>query len=164
MRSYLQFIRDTLDILLERQSAHLGGKPDGTLFLTVTNELHKSYHSLGKKYGDRYRLYSFPQPPMEMQPTRLDMDLWPILDELSNLTGEGRYRDMVTAMAEAFARHGFDPRCGLGYLGEMCDFDVVGLKSMPRGSAKEPAFKPRNSGDCPTLPLERLWTHAPLQT
>src|ERR1051325_1709485 len=62
MAPYLSFVERTIATLIERQSARLGGKIDGTLFLTVTNELHKSYFSLGKKYGGRYRLYSFPQP------------------------------------------------------------------------------------------------------
>ena len=99
-----------LDILLERQSAHLGGKRDGTICLAVTNPIQKSYLSLGRKGGEKYKIAWFPEKPMEMQPTRLDMELWPTLDSVSDLTGAGRYRNMVTAMAEAFARHGFDPR------------------------------------------------------
>ena len=160
MNSYLQFVRGALDILLERQSARLGGQPDGAICLTGSDLIHKSYLARGRKEDGKYRTYWFPEKPMEIQPTRLDMDLWSILDSLSDLTGERRYREMVTAMSEMFGRHGFDARSGLGYLGEMCDFDVVGLAPLPRGPFTEPWFKPRNSGDCPTLPLDRLWTHA----
>src|ERR1051325_1669937 len=106
MNSYLQFVRGALDILLERQSARLGGQPDGAICLTGSDLIHKSYLARGRKEDGKYRTYWFPEKPMEIQPTRLDMDLWSILDSLSDLTGERRYREMVTAMSEMFGRHG----------------------------------------------------------
>lgn len=164
MSPYLSFVEQTIATLIERQSARLGGKPDGALCITVTRPFQRSYLSLGHKEGDRYRTYWFPEKPMEMQPVRMDFEAWPILDLLSEITGESFGRDMVTAMADAFARHGFDPKCGLGYLAEECDFDVVNVQPLPKGAGDSPKFKPRNTGNCPALPLDRLWAHAPQQT
>ena len=166
-KRYLSFVTDTVEKLYMHQSARLGGKPDGTLFLTVTNPIGRGYRSLGERRGNSFVTHVFPDEPFDLKTFRMDMESWPILDRLSELAGLPRYRDSVTAMAGAFARCGFDDRTGLGYLGEEADFDVVRVSPQGKGcfgKGKEPRFKPNNSGNCPALPLDRLWAHAPQRT
>lgn len=157
------FLRDTVDLLERQQSAHLGGDADQPLCLTVSRRTGISYRSLGAKVDGEYKTYWFPAQELEMQPVRMDLPMWPILDCLAQLTGESRYAQRVTAMAEALAAHGFDERCGLGYFGEETDFDVVRLGPISSKPETPPHFKPGNTGDCPGLPLDRLWRHAPEQ-
>lgn len=160
---FIQSVRQTVEQLLERQSARLGGDPAGALCLTVTRPVHRTYRSLGHVRPDgTHETYLFPQRPMDLAPFLLDFDLWPILQRLSALTGEARYGDLVEGMAAAFAGHGFDARCGLGYLGEEAGFDVTRTQCASSKSGDNPAaFKPRNSGAFPGLPLATLWRHAP---
>jgi len=162
---YLAFVRATVDCLIGQQSATLGGKPDGVRFITVTRPIRRSYRSIGYKRPDgKYQSYWFPESPIEYQPVVADLDAWLVLDWLSKLTGEPRYRDMTAAMAGAFARCGFDAQSGLGYLGESAALDVVrarGVSCRPGGA--NPSFKPKNTGTYPELPLDRLWARAPDQ-
>jgi hypothetical protein len=165
-RDYLAFVTQTVDRLIERQSAVLGGKPGGARFITVSRPVHRSYRSIGYKKSDgTYQSIWFPETPMDYEPFLADFESWILLDRLSELTGDTRYRAMTDAMADAFAQHGFNPQCGLGYLGEEAGFDVarvLGVGTKVRLSS--PLFKPKNTGTYPQLPLERLWTAAPRQT
>lgn len=162
---YLAFAQDTVDLLLRRQTARLGGAAEGQLFLTVTRPVHRGYRSLGHLKPDgTHQTYTFPERPLDVQPFVVDFDLWPILRRLSGKTGGTRYDDLAHDMARAFAKHGFDERCGLGYLGEEAAFDVPGVGCVSRKSGDSPpAFKPNNSGAFPGLPLDLLWQHAPRQ-
>ena len=161
---YLSFVRETIDTLTRHQSARLGGEPGGVLFLTGNGKHHLGYGSLVRKadgqlkYGGR-----FPANPFELEPRRCDLELWPLLDELSRLSGDGAYAHMVDEMAEAMAREGFDPRSGLFYYSEESDFDVVARAPRGVGDNQVPRFKPHNTGNCPEMPQERLWRHAPRQ-
>jgi hypothetical protein len=161
----LAFVRDTMDLLVREQSARLGGASEGQLCLTVTRKVHRSYRSLGHLKPDgTHQTCWFPGMPMDLGPTMLDLDLWPVLQRLSALTGDAQYGDLAEGMAAAFARHGFDERCGLGYLGEEAGFDVVRMACLStKTGSPEPHFKPRNSGTFPGLPLDLLWQHAPAQ-
>jgi len=103
------------------------------------------------------------EKPLEVYPFRLDLSAWPILDLLSEVTGYPRYHDVVTEMADAFAHHGFHDRSGLGYLGEEATLDIVRVRPTSSKGKPDPLFKPGNSGNCPGLPLSRLWAHAPEQ-
>lgn len=158
------WLRETVDLLDREQSAPLGGDARGLSCLTITGRTGISYRSLGAKGGDsEFTTYWFPAQPLEMKPVRLDLSLWPFLDGLSELTGNPRYSERVTAMADAFAEHGFDPLTHLGYFGESTDFDVVRLGPISSKPGTAPHFKPGNSGACPGMPLKRLWRHASTQ-
>ena len=164
MTDYLDYVVETVEQLIERQSARLGGKSNGALFITCSNRrTGPSYRSLGVKTGNTYRTCERPEPPFESKPFRLDLPSWPILDLLSDIAGSPKYRNIVSEMAEAFAHHGFNERSGLGYFGESADFDVLRVRPAAAAANKEPLFKPNNFDNCPGLPLERLWTHAPAQ-
>jgi hypothetical protein len=110
---------------------------------------------MGGKKG-RYRAFPIREQPMEMEPCRLDVRAWPVLDLASDVTGDAAYRQMVDAMAEGFAHKGFDPASGLGYLGVQVEYDVIHQQPVPVSSYAEPTFKP--SFD---VPLARLWDVAP---
>ena len=164
---YLAFVTQTVESLLERQSATLGGQPDGARFITVSRPIQRSYRALGTKLNEGiYTNYWFPEAPLDHEPFLADLEAWIVLEQLSVLTGNERYRTLTAAMAEAFARHGFHPKSGLGYLGVENGLDVVrvgGVSTMQFRGLVLGTFKPRNYGTYPQLPLEQLWTHAPAQ-
>lgn len=160
--SYLDFVKNTIDTLASRQSARLGGTPNGTLFLTVTRPVYTSYRSIGHKRGESFENYWFPEKPMDLAPYLCDFDLWPILDRFSELSGEPRYSEMTDAMARGFVVHGFHPSSGLGYLGEEAGFDVARLAvASTKIGVADAQFKPKNTGTFPGMPLARLWAVAP---
>lgn len=156
MSQYLTFALDTFQTLLNKQAARLGGKPDGPLCLTITKKTEKTYRSIGRPAGNTYQSFLCQAQPMEDSPTRLDMDSWEMLDLLSEVTGDARYREMALAMARGFAEYGFHPRSGLGYLGQECQFDAVQLQPAGVGSKAEAKFKPAAD-----LPLDILWSASP---
>lgn len=156
MNPYLQFARESVDNLIEKQSARLEG--DGPLCLTITQRTDNSYRSVGAKQGDSYISFWFPAAPFDMTPRQLDFGTWELLDRLSLVTGNQSYTAIVDGMAAGFAKHGFEPSSGLGYLGQEAQFDVVTLQPCPIGSYPKPKFKPQAD-----LPLERLWAAAPEQ-
>lgn len=158
MSRYLDLVHAGVQTLVEKQSARLGDEPSGALCLTVTKASSRSYRSLGGRHGDSYLTYPMQQQPLEPEPYRLDMRLWPLLETLSDVSGEPCYRQMVIQMADGFARHGFDPASGLGYLGAQAQFDVLHRQPVSVTSYDEPTFKP-----APHLPLARLWAQAPTQ-
>ncbi len=158
MSRYLDFVKSGVQTLIERQSARVGGRPDGALCLTVTKQTSKTYRSMGGKVGDTRRSFLIEEQPMEPEPYRLDFNVWPVLDLLSDVTGDAQYRRLVDGMASVFAQHGFDPASGLGYLGIQAEFDVVRLQPVPVSSYKEPTFKPAVN-----LQIDRLWAVAPEQ-
>ena len=153
---YLKFVKDALRTLVDKQSARLGGAPDGALCITITRSTSKTYRSIGGRSGDTYLTYLIPEQPMEMEPYRLDLHIWPILELLSEQTGDPSYRQMALDMADGFAEHGFQPRSGLGYLGYESQFDVVRLEPVGVGGYPAPKFKPASD-----LPLDMLWAAAP---
>jgi len=165
-RDYLAFVTQTVERLIEHQSATLGGEVGGARFITVSRALNRSYRSIGFKKDDgSYQNFWFPETPMDYEPFMADFESWILLDRLSELTGDARYRNLTSAMADAFARNGFDPQCGLGYLGEEAGFDALHMRNVAaKARAPMPEFKPKNTGTYPQLPLDRLWAHAPEQT
>ena len=125
-RDYLSFVTQTVECLLKRQSATLGGQPDGARFITVTRVVQRGNRELGRKLReDIYTNHWAPAEPMDYEPFLADLEAWIVLERLSALTGNERYRTLMAAMAKAFARHGFHPMSGLGYLGQENGFDVV---------------------------------------
>jgi hypothetical protein len=156
MNRYLNFAQESIETLIEKQAAPWGGSAEGPLCLTITCRTNNSYRSVGAKQGDSYISFWFPAAPFEMEPKRLDLGLWDILDRLALATGEQRYTTMVDAMVKAFVSCGFEPISGLGYLGQEAQFDVETLLPCPIGSYPKPKFKPQAD-----LPLERLWAAAP---
>lgn len=141
-----------------------GFSPRPALCLCVTRPVHRDHRSLGHLKPDgTHQTYFFPGLPMEMAPTLLDFSLWPVLQRLTALTGEQRYAELVEGMAAVFAKHGFDARSGLGFIGEEAGFDVVRLDVSSKKVNSPPHFKPSNSGPFPGQPLDVLWRHAPGQ-
>ena len=84
---YLDFVKRGVQTLIERQSAHASGRPDGALCITVTKQSSKTYRMIGGKHGDTRHTYLSEEQPMEMEPYRLDVNVWPVLDLLSEVTG-----------------------------------------------------------------------------
>ena len=160
---YLKFVVDTFRVIAEQQSLRLRSEADSSLFLTVSRPVYRGYRSIGFKRPDgTFENYWFPEMPMDFPPFAVDFDLWPLLDRLSDATGDAKYRDMVSAMADGFRQVGFDPKNGLGYLGVEAGLDVrtASVVSMKPGT-EQAQFKPMNVGNDPRLPLDRLWKHAP---
>jgi len=156
MNHYIQFARQAVETLIEKQSARWGNSPEGPLCLTITRRTDNSYRSVGARDGDSYLSFWFPAAPFEMEPKRLDLKLWDILDRLTVATGDQRYASLVDGMVAAFVNCGFEPTSGLGYLGQEAQFDVEALQPLAIGSYPQPKFKPQAD-----LPLERLWAAAP---
>ncbi|MBI2437863.1 MAG: hypothetical protein HYV36_03500 [Lentisphaerae bacterium] len=155
MNDNLDFARRAADLLWEKQSATLAGSPTGTRFLTVTSHTGPSWTSVALRASGHYELYPVPEQPLDLNPTRLDLEAWSWMERLSARTGDPRWRQRVDAMAADFAVYGFDPRSGLGYLGQEAQFDVVRLGPAGTGAYTMPKFKPGWN-----LPLETLWHHA----
>ncbi len=159
MTRYLEFVQAAMQTLLERQSARLGGEPDGTLCITVTRRSSKTNRRVQVTREGAFRASSLVvEQPVEQKPYRLDLHMWPVLELLSDVTGDPKYRQMAIDMAIATARYGFEPVSGLGYLGVTAEFDVLQLRPVAESSRTKPLFKPG-----PDLPLDRLWTQAPEQ-
>ncbi len=161
---YLAFVARTVSELLAHQVRRLGNAALGTPFVTVSRKSSLSYRSLGHFENGKYQTYWFPEQPFEVHAFRMDHEIWSVLDRLSELTGKTLYRDRVTAMLDAVAEHGFDPECGLMYLSEECDLDVV--RCAPCHTLRpdlSPKFKPRNTGHRPEMLLDRLWERMPRQ-
>ena len=155
MSRYLDFAKQGVQTLIERQSVRAGG--DGAPCITVTQQSNRTARSMGGKRGDTRRTFLVEGQPIEMEPHRLDFNLWPVLDLLSAATGDAQYRRLVDGMAGVFAEHGFDPASGLGYLGVEAAFDVARLQLVPTSSSSsKPAFKPGIN-----LQIDRLWDAAP---
>jgi hypothetical protein len=156
MSDYLAFVKEGVRTLLERQSARLGGRPDGTPCITVSRNLIRTWRTVGRKDGGYYSI-RIEGHPLEPEPHRLDTQAWPVLDLLSEVTGDPQYRRLVDGMAGAFAEHGFDPASGLGYLGTETQFDALRLSPVyAHGPEGTPIFKPGLN-----VPLDRLWEAAP---
>ena len=149
-RPYLSFVVETIRQMKKHQSARIGGDANGVLFITVTGNSALAYLSLGLRRGNTYETGRVVEKPFAYHPTLADISIWPVLEQLSDATGSEEYRDWVLEMAAAFARHGFEPCSGLGYLGQACRLDVVRLKGV--GTSYKPG---------PDAPLERLWEQAP---
>ena len=155
---YLDFAKQGVQTLIDRQSARAGGESDGALCITVTKQSSKTYRMIGGRHGDTWRTYLSEEQPMELEPYRLDFNAWPVLDLLSEVTGDAQYRRLADGMASAFGQHGFDPASGLGYLGVQAEFDVIRLQPAPVGSYTEATLKPGVN-----IPIDRLWAAAPEQ-
>ena len=153
---YLDFVKLGVETLIERQSARAGGRPDGASCITVTRQSQRTTRNMGGKQGNTWHTFLIQAQPMEQKPYRLDFNVWPVLDLLSEVTGDAQYRRLVDGMADVFAEHGFDPASGLGYLGVQSEFDVVRLQPVPVSSYAEVTFKPAAN-----LPIDRLWAVAP---
>ncbi|MSS71202.1 MAG: hypothetical protein EXS64_06915 [Candidatus Latescibacteria bacterium] len=156
MSDYLEFVKDSIQTLLERQSARLGGRPDGMPCITVTKQSSKTYRSVSKGPDGIYRSGLVTEQPLEPTPYRLDLRIWPVLDLFSEVTGDAQYRQMAVEMASAFGRYGFESASGLGYLGNTAEFDVLRLQPVAVSSQAEPLFKPDVY-----VPVDRLWAEAP---
>jgi hypothetical protein len=158
---YLEFVVEAMDRVLADSSARAGGRSDGVLCVTGTEDPAIGYRSMGDTRADGSKsTFWFPERPVEMEPVRLDMSSWPVLDRLGQSTGDQRYATLVRDMADMFAQHGFDPRCGLGYLGTETDFNVVTLTPTPCLGADMLRFKPNDLGMWSSSMLETMWTHA----
>ena len=109
MSRYLDAARSAVHTLFEKQSVRWGGNPDGVPCVVVTKLVHKGFRSVGSRVGSSTFTFTYPEQMVEMQPFRLDMRAWPVLELLSDVTGDPSYRQRVAAMAEAFGRNGFEP-------------------------------------------------------
>lgn len=159
MADYLEFVKTGIQTLIERQSARLGNRPDGTLCITVSRKPYRTWRAVSRQ-GDTLRSGLYEEQTLEKGASRLDLNVWPVLELFSDVTGDPLYRQMVVEMASVFGRHGFDPPSGLGYLGVEAQFDVLRREAVPASNyTKEPIFKPSSD-----LPIDRLWAEAPEQT
>lgn len=159
--AYLKFVRQTVDTLLEKQKVPLGGEPGGIPFLAVSRAPGHAWVSVGYQVNGKYQLVPVPECELDSDPSIVDFRAWPLLNRLSLLTGERRYRDFCQRMASAFAQHGFHPRSGLLQVGAgMFDFDirVAGPVSAKANQGSEAYFKPSDS-----MPWAELWAAAPEQ-
>lgn len=150
---YLPFVRQTVDAMEEKQSARLGGKPDGVRFITISLQPSRAYTSIGIWDHDHYQLYDIPAVALQPSPAILDFDAWPLLDRLSRVSRDPRHARWVDEMVKAFVEHGFDPQSGLLYHGQMSRFDVVKAAVVGTGVTTSDAyFKPLYG-----TPADRLW-------
>jgi hypothetical protein len=151
-------VRDTVETLIEKQSARLAGAPFGDRCITVTGTVNRRYRSLGGRRGKSFKTFIFDTILPQPNPTAMDFGIWPVLERLAEETGDSSYGELLNAMIQAFADYGFDPRSGLGYFGAMTHFDVVRLGPSPYMGAGSPGFK-FTAG----LPYEKLWEKMPEQ-
>ena len=156
MSAYIDFVRDAVRTLLEKQSARLAGASYGPRCITVTGSVNRRYRSLGARRGESFYTIVFDDRLPQPSPTTMDFGIWPTLDELTELTGDSEYHQLVEDMADAFVDYGFDPRSGLAYFGAMTHFDVVRLGPSPYLGSGAPGFKFTSD-----LPFEILWAKAP---
>ncbi len=166
MSPYLRFAKSAVETLLEHQSARVGGPPDGTLCITITTHSNRTNRrvrrgrDIQKGQVEEYNFSGLQEEqPVVEHPCRMDLQIWPVLELYSDVTGDPEYRQMVVEMASVLGRHGFEPSSGLGYLGATAEFDVLRLQPVSESGRKQPLFKPIAG-----LPLDRLWSEAPEQT
>jgi len=139
---HLSFVLDTVRSLQAEQCAVLGGKGrDHTRFIAIDPASE------------------WKGAPLLKDPEIADLQMWPVLERLSDVTGDAQYREMVVRMAREVASYGFDPKSGLGYMGQEARLDVV-RPGVARARPDQTfcQFKPSHD-----LPLERLWEQAPDQ-
>lgn len=153
---YLPFVKQTVATLLEKQSARLGGKEDGALFVTISPAPSRAWTSVGMWDKDHYELYDIRAVELQQEARLLDFDAWPLLKRLSRLTGDSNLSEQVEKMKTAFAQHGFDAKSGLILDGQMSKFDVVNIGAVGSALSDKPYFKPMYG-----LPLDDLWDAAP---
>jgi hypothetical protein len=147
-----------LDVRVAAITGDINKPADCARIVTVTQRTYKTWRTVGSPQGNSYFNALVPELPLELNPTRLDMGIWPVLEKLGKLTGNTCYGELLNGMTRAFAEHGFDAKSGLGYLGQEAEFDVVQLTPLGVVGYPEPKFKPAAD-----LPLERLWSAAPQQ-
>lgn len=159
---YLDFVIETIEKLLRHQGCPLGGDATGVRLVAVGGKDAPPRRELVRD-GEGRALRSVPVrvqgaglSPEFFEPYGADLDAWFVLDLLSEVTGDARFSDRVSEMAEAFVEHGFDPRSGLGYFGEEAQLDVFRLRPVNRRRSVRPLYK-----HGPDLPMARLWRHAP---
>ncbi|MEO6847949.1 MAG: hypothetical protein ABI443_10130 [Chthoniobacterales bacterium] len=155
MSRYLDAAKAAVQTLLEKQSVHWGGNPDGPLCITASQVSCKAFRTIGGRSNSKQISFPFPKPAMEDQPYRLDISFWPVMTLLSEVSGDPVYQQYVHDMAKAFVPVGFEPLSGLGYFGEMADFDAIRLEPLSVYPG-EACFKPTDD-----IPLGILWNAAP---
>ncbi|MEO6848025.1 MAG: hypothetical protein ABI443_10365 [Chthoniobacterales bacterium] len=156
MSRYLEAASSAIHTLLEKQTVRFGGDSNGALCVTVSALPFKDFHCVGRRVKDATFNFFLPGKGVEMEALRMDLRAWPVLELFSDVSGDPYYRNCVIAMAEAFGQHGFDPVSGLGYLGEMAEFDALSARPALISWATELYFKP-----CDDLPLDRMWQTTP---
>ena len=161
-RRYLGFVREITERLIAHQSAYPGNDTTLPRCICAPAETRKTYTSMGSTRADGTpSLFVFPEHCLEVSPYRMDFSAIPLLEQLSGLTGDGRYAALAGGMIDVMARWGFHDRTGLGWFGEECDFDVIERCGAGRGSYFMPKYKGGNTSALPDGPLEPLWTACP---
>ena len=164
-QDYGAWLRGVVDRILELQTVLLRGESGGAPCVTTDLPARLGYRSLAYREGNTFRTGRFPGQPFDYETFRMDHEIWPVLDGLSALTGEPRYRELVDGMLEVLKREGFDPRSGLLRLGEESDFDVLRADVCAKPSPRYvPTFKPVNSSPRADMHLDRFWKHLPTRT
>ena len=158
MSRYLDFVRDTVETLRQQQSVRISGNPypSSTLCIAVTSLTNRGYLSLGSRQGRSFCVFPFPEKRPDELATRMDLQIWPVLGELTAATGDETYRGLGHDMASEFAVYGFDPRSGLAYWGQEAEFDVVLLGPGTNWGRHWPKYKPAEG-----LPREAMWRLVP---
>ena len=163
-RYYLDFVIETAEKLILHQSCRIGGFTNGVAMITVVGKDAPPRRRLVRdEKGRPHRSEAVSVQGVGLaseffEPYGADLRAWMLFDRLSMLSGDAKYSKMVTKMVEAFVPHGFDPKSGLGYMGEEAQLDVFRLKPVNRRRSVRPLYK-----HGPELPMERLWKHAPEQ-
>jgi hypothetical protein len=155
MSRYLQWATQTADLLAHKQTLRLGERAGGEVCITYARGFEPAWTSVGVYDEKNIEIYPVPAKPVEPNADFMDMAAWPWLDRLSALTGDGRYSKIVDGMSAAFRDYGFDPRSGLGYIGQEAFFNVRTLGAASHTQGGTPRFKPYD--DVPA----RMWRDMP---
>jgi hypothetical protein len=156
MTRYLEAAKAAVETLLEKQSVRAGGKADGPVVITVSRVWWKRFRSAGAIRGEKVLSYDIQGMPMDERATRMDLACWDVLERLSEVTGDGRYKALVAGMAGVFTEHGYEKSSGLGYLGEEGNLDAEILSLVTVYLGVDPQFKPLAG-----TPLWALWEAGP---
>jgi hypothetical protein len=158
MAKYLDAAKSAVETLLEKQSVRAGGVGDGARVITVTRIFWSRLRTVGAVRGEQVLSYDHHGIPMDERATRMDFACWNVLERLSEVTGDARYRALVQDMARVFTAYGYEKSSGLGYLGEEGNFDAESL-SLVNVYLQDSQFKPLSG-----TPLKALWEAGPEQT
>jgi hypothetical protein len=157
-----EFLRLSLEEIFRQTSIKVPLNGREIPLPTCNSTINRGYLSLGHRDEDgKHSLYNFSENPWSWHPTLLDVPLSTQLKDLGATLRDNRLTERYDAFVEILARHGFDPRSGLGYFGEESVLELPTLTPRSKGSSSYPKFKPFNTGTIPCLPNEDLWKTAP---
>ena len=159
MSRYLNWTINVVKNLREHQTLNIGSQSQAELCLTYARGFEPEWTSTAI-YGEKnIQLYHVPPKPIEPSADFMDLAAWSWLERLSTLTGDSQYTQLVDGMSAVYRDYGFDPRSGLGYLGQEAVLNVKSLAAAAPSSTISPRFKPG-----PEIPIARFWRDMPDKT